>query len=385
MPNLSFGVISILLSLGHFTAVVRSGSGSLFLHDILIIGFAIFYSLFLLIRGRFRIPKYLVLFLIFALFSFITLLVNSTNYSGEIFVSAFYYWLRFTSYLLFSIGIYNLVSEKKRLFAFMVVNGLLFLVFGFIQLLVLPDFRVLNPELGYDPHINRLASTIFDPNFVGAIFVICFSIVLNWFSNPQNKKALNALLLILFFIGVFFTFSRSAWAMLGVVVFVYGVFKYRQLLILSILLFFLAYFAVPRVQTRISGITDPADSAYFRLISWQQGFDLFKASQAFGVGFNYLREAQKSSGFFDAGDFGGNSGAGIDSSLLFAYVTTGVFGGTVFLIGLAYPIFDSFYKKTPNLLVISVLIGLLLESTFINSLFLPQIMFMYFSILALES
>ena len=91
---------------------------------------------------------------------------------------------------------------------------------------------------------------------------------------------------------LFLTFSRSTWAMVAVMVFIYGVFKSRKILLLSLVLGFLAYFAVPRVQTRISGITDPADSAQFRLVSWKNTLEIAKDNLFLGVGVNSFRYAQ---------------------------------------------------------------------------------------------
>jgi len=178
------------------------------------------------------------------------------------------------------------------------------------------------------------------------------------------------------------TFSRSAWGMFGVVVLIYGLFKSRVLLISAFFVAFLAYFAVPRVQTRLSGITDPADSASLRLDSWGNTVKIIKDNFWIGTGFNTYRYVQRDYGFLTPDNENVHSGAGSDSSLLFVFATTGVFGFLVYLLGVLFVSFEDFAKKNKNwLLSLSLVMGFILESQFINSLFYPQIMFFVFSVI----
>ena len=76
-----------------------------------------------------------------------------------------------------------------------------------------------------------------------------------------------------------------------------------------------------------------------------------------------------------------HSGAGSDSSLLFVFATTGIFGFLVYLLGVLFVSFGDFAQKNKNwLLSLALVMGFILESQFINSLFYPQIMFLMFSI-----
>jgi O-antigen ligase len=227
----------------------------------------------------------------------------------------------------------------------------------------------------WDPHKNRLASTFFDPNFTGAYLVICATLLFKYLHKKRRLALLSLLILIL---GIFLTFSRSSWAMFAFVILVYGLFRYRWLLLASLLLGFSAYFFVPRVQTRLSGATDPADSAHFRIISWNNTWTIAKDNLLTGVGFNAFRYSQRDYGFLDVDNFNKHSGAGSDSSLLFVLVTTGVFGLVVFLCG-----FTEIFKTSGDnrLLLLAVVGGLFLHSLFVNSLFFPQIMFLWLILL----
>jgi O-antigen ligase len=165
--------------------------------------------------------------------------------------------------------------------------------------------------------------------------------------------------------------------MLAVIIFIIGWFKSRNLLIVSLLVVFCAYFAVPRVQTRIAGATDPADSARFRFESWSNALQVSKENLLIGVGFNNFKAAQKDLGLLTPEQELSHSASGSDSSLLLILATTGIAGLLAYLAGLFQPVF---MEKKLNVMVFALTAGLLVDSLFINSLFYPQIMFLLFSI-----
>ena len=231
----------------------------------------------------------------------------------------------------------NKMMSREKVFRSFVVSGVVLAFLGVIQLIILPDFTTLDPDLGWDPHKNRLASTFFDPNFVGAYCVLCLTLLFDKFYSVNKKSSKFEIRDVVFFlillIALVLTFSRSAWGMFGVVVLIYGLFKSRVLLISAFFVAFLAYFAVPRVQTRLSGITDPADSASLRLDSWGNTVKIIKDNFWIGTGFNTYRYVQRDYGFLTPDNENVHSGAGSDSSLLFVFATTGVFGFLVYLLG----------------------------------------------------
>jgi len=256
-------------------------------------------------------------------------------------------------------------------------------------LAVLPDFAVLDKSLGWDPHKNRLTSTFFDPNFTGGYLSLSLGMALGALLLKKLKFTFweICIFIVIPASALFLTFSRSSWAMFAVTLFLLGLLRVRKLLLLGVVLAFFAYFAVPRVQTRISGVTDPADSAAFRLVSWKNSIEIAKDHLGLGVGYNAYRYAQYDYGFFEAGKLGGNAGAGSDSSLLFVLATTGVTGLFFFLLGLA-----TFFVRSRDeidrdwkIIIFALFCGLLLQSQFINSLFYPQILFFWIPILSIMS
>ncbi|MFC1700480.1 O-antigen ligase family protein [Patescibacteria group bacterium] len=372
------------LSLGQLAVIGRAGESNFYIFDIFVLAFSIYGLIyFFLVKKSFKLPKISHFFLLFTLSAIISIVLALPNFEGFEIKVATLYLIRWISYLLSSLVVFNMIDKKvlswKQFENAVIYSGLFLAVAGFIQLLVLPDFTVLDPDLGWDPHKNRLASTFFDPNFMGAYFVICLTILLDRLISKRDFKPTFFLVIL---VALFLTFSRSAWGMLGVTILVYGVFKSRFLLLVSLFVAFLSYFAVPRIQTRISGLTDPSDSASLRLISWKNTWEIVKENPIFGVGFNTFRYVQRDHGYLEIDTFLTHSGAGSDSSLLFVLATTGVFGFLFYLLGLTYPVIR-FLKEGKGILVVSLVLGFLLESQFINSLFYPQIMFVFLAALFL--
>jgi len=392
MLNLSFYITVLLLSLNQFTSIYKSGETNIYLFDLSVAFFALFgLFYFLLAKKSFKLPKFSILFLLFSLSALVSLLISIPKYSlEEIAVSSFYLF-RWFIYLLSSIVLFNMIDKKlitkERVINTFIASGVLISIIGFIQLIILPDFRVLNPELGWDPHKNRLSSSFFDPNFVGAYLVICLTLLFDrFYSKGLNKKiVLKKIDLIAFgimLVALFLTFSRSAWAMFAITILIYGLFKSKLLLVTAFIVAFMAYFATPRIQTRISGFTDPADSASLRVVSWKNTIEIIKDNLLFGVGFNTFRYVQKEYGFLTPETLNIHSGSGSDSSILFVWATTGVFGLLIYLSSLLFPVYESVNKKhSGKLVILSIVSGLLLESSFINSLFYPQIVFITLSLL----
>lgn len=375
-----------LLSLGQLVAFGRGEGGAFYLFDLFIFLFAIIGIIYFLIgRKKFIFPKNSVFLLFFILIGTTSLLLHLTTLDSLEFGFSIFYLIRFVLYFIASLVVYNMHSSslismmefKNSLY----LSALLISVLGFLQLIILPDFTVLDPSLGWDPHKNRLASTFFDPNFTGGYLALILGLFLGDLLVDREKLSIKQVLF--FFViplcALLLTFSRSSWGMFATIVFVIGMFKNRKIIFIALVLAFLTYFAVPRVQTRITGTTDPADSAAFRLVSWSNAFEIIKDNVFLGVGFNTYRYAQKDYSFFEVGSLGGNSGSGADSSLMLVFATTGILGFLFFTAYFLSPILE--FKSAT---LIAIFLGLFLHSQFVNSLFYPQILFLWLSLLNLR-
>ncbi len=375
----------LTLILGQFSKIGLIGDVKIYLFDVIVGLYVLAGSFYFLIsKYKFFISRYLILFYFFTFVAGLSLLANFSRLSSQEFLLTLFYLLRWVIYLQAANITYNLVKNKligrQEIYTSIVLSGLLVSLLGFLQLWVLPDFTVLDPSLGWDPHKNRLASTFFDPNFLGGYLVIVFTILLyvkNFSGSSKfiEKNRLKILLVVV--LALFLTYSRSSWGMLSVIVLIYGLRKSKKLIPLFLIIVFLTYFAIPRIQTRISGITDPADSAHFRMISWSNALTISKDNIWTGVGFNAFKKSQIDYGFVTPDTVKEHSATGTDSSFLLVLATTGVVGMLFFVMAYFYPVFSS-----GNIMIVSMLLGLFLHTQFVNSLFYPQIMFVWLSLVS---
>ena len=359
---------------------------SFYFFDLYILAFGLVSTLYMLVNyKKVVIGSTTFVFLLFTVVAGLSLIANNIMHNYSDFALQAFYLIRWASCLLSTICLGQLIRLRKLslpyIYKIILLSAVFLVLVGFIQLYLLPDFTVLDPIFGWDPHKGRLASTFFDPNFAAAYIVVALSLCLGLFYYQRYDlftKRLLSLIFVVLCLGLFFTFSRSGWGMFVVVIAIFGVLKYRVLLVYSALVALLAYAAVPRVQTRLSGITDPSDSAHFRLISWTNAVEIYKTSPIVGVGFNAFREAQKELDYIAPGADGGNAGAGTDSSMLFVLATTGIAGFFLFILGYLTAVLKNLGRwRTGGLIPFVILAALLFESSFINSLFYPQSMFVW--------
>ncbi|MEA2020723.1 MAG: O-antigen ligase family protein [Patescibacteria group bacterium] len=403
------------------------GNVNIYIWDFLAVGLVGGWMVYKLgIEKKMKLPPLWLPIFVFSFIAFISLVNGFRWVDAREGIVAAGYWVRWVVYS----GVYFVASDlfgKDSSIRYQVINtliaaGVVLAMLGFVQLAIFPDLSQLDPELGWDPHKNRMVSTWLDPNFLGAYFVLCLCLLLSRLfflfdhspkEAPNNKFQISnvwnlvfgiwdffttslaglTVLSIILVIALLLTFSRSAWGMFAVVLGVFGILKSRKLLFLMVLMFFSAYFFIPRVQTRISGITDPADSAHFRLISWQRTFEIIRKYPVLGVGFNAFRYAQERAGYFRT-ERGvpvdsGHAGAGSDSSILLVWVTTGLLGLISYLWLYGSVAWQSLEEVTGSkrrnsyfsLSLLASLGGLFMESNFINSLFYsPVVICLWLSI-----
>ena len=378
MLNLLLNLVVISLSLAQLTKIGMIGQSRLYAFDLFVGILSIigtFY--FLSIIKKLKIAKFLLPFYIFSFIAGISLMPHVGKLTENELITALFYLFRWFLYLNAVNVVYNMILQqmltREKLKQLLLTSGVIVSVAGFIQLLLLPDLSTLDASLGWDPHKSRLTSTFFDPNFVGGYLSLCLALILFDEKKFDWKKYKYSFLILL--LGLFLTYSRSSWAMFGAITFIYGVVRSRLLILVSLIIAFSVYFAIPRIQTRLAGVTDPADSAHFRLISWKNTLDIAQDNLFLGVGFNSFKKSQIEYGFLTPDSEKEHSATGADSSFLLVLATTGIVGLLVFLIAYFYPISGG------NLLIISSLLGLLIHAQFVNSLFYPQILFLWLNML----
>ena len=393
LPLFIFIALFFSLSLGEFGQYpFGQSSFSLSLTDgLMFLSLCVMLVWNIAIRKNLAVPKNFLWLVGFWLICLLSLLF-SFNLSG---------WLYLFRFIVYSGAFYlafHLVKSKiLDLGEFLTLLKLVSLVIaalGLVQLIIYPDLEPLS-GYGYDPHKYRLFSTFLDPNFVGTflsfpVVFIAGNLLDQKFSGfkqffYKNKFDLIAGLIIL--VSVILTFSRSAYLMLFAALFLLLVFKRKLLLIPLFLIPLILYLIFPPFSERINGIINPDKSASERISSWEKGLTIFQQNPLFGVGFNNIRDAAEQLNLNKTySPDGGNSGAGVDSSLIFVMATTGIAGTAVFFLFLFKILFGSLSRILRknyrySLPFFAVSSGLILNSFFINSLFFPAIMVIWFSAL----
>ena len=165
-------LLSLVLSLtlGQI-ARVSVASAVLYFSDFLIL-ILIFWSVLFFVTSsrKLYVPKVFLLVFLFCLIAFISLLFSLNRLAFGSFLVSSLYLIRFVLYAMSGLLVSNYLrieDFKDDLLKWITLSGLLLSIFGFFQLIFLPDFSILDPSLGWDPHKNRLAATFFDPNFTG--------------------------------------------------------------------------------------------------------------------------------------------------------------------------------------------------------------------------
>lgn len=349
-------------------------------------------------------------------------------------------WLYLVRFIIYSSCFYlsfhlikSGILNPKEFFNLLKITGAVLAILGFGQLIVYPDLEPLT-LLGYDPHKYRLVSTFLDPNLLGAF--LTFSFVLTFwellgkpFGNFRSfikSNKWDVIVATLIGVALILTFSRSAYLMLFISLFSILIFKNRKVLIAVVIFGIISYFVFPPIADRIDGALNIDASANERFSSWDKGLTIFQQNPILGAGFNNIRAySQKLELLKTFSADGGNSGSGVDSSLIFILATTGLVGFLSFMIFIVKIISDlvasatektkffynlqfqpvkllqqiyklpglnKWYKEESpekksikenflSLPLLGLTIGLIINSFFINSLFFSPIMFVWYSLL----
>ncbi|HID92446.1 TPA: hypothetical protein EYP45_04995, partial [Candidatus Peregrinibacteria bacterium] len=369
-----YGILIALLStlFGQFFRLELAGGAILFL-DLFLPALFFSWCAKLIFQKRniwTELKKFPVFFeglLVVAIF-LVSLFIAGINMTTIEFATSGFYLFRYTFLFLFSVVVYNEYSEfletkehinKIKIFFLQYITFIAvgLAILGFLQLYLYPDFRAM-AEKGWDPHIGRLLSTWFDPNFLGSFFSFILTLLAGIFgvytkkypilsfNFSQNKKnftqfynkkitGIFIFITLLLLIALLLTYSRSALLAFILPTFILGIIYFRGLLLsLSFAIILLLPFS-PRATERITdgihsavSITEtnsmfvPDPTARLRVENMQQGLQLAHQNFWTGIGFNTIR-LHKTKNIHSSGGF--------DSSLLTTLVTSGIFGLIAFL------------------------------------------------------
>ncbi len=326
-------------------------------------------------EGKYKLLKPIVIFSGLALLS---LIINVTNYTqNQLLISSLYLlrWILYSSvYFVFrDIG----KAKSKKIQNLITLSGIVVLIVGFVQYFFYPSLRGLY-YLGWDEHLSRLFSSFLDPNFAGIILVLFFVFVFA-FKDVLFKKKKNVSLVVLgiIFIAIILTYSRGAILMFIACVLFYSVVKKEWKTIVGAIAVLVLVFLIlsPGFYLENTNLLRSV-STKERVGTAIKAIQIFEKNP-FGVGFDTYRYAREKYGEKDVSIAGpSHSGAGVDNSLIFVLVTTGIFGFISYCY-LLYKMFKLGFSKLNNrygLILVISWFGLIINSLTINSLFYSFVM-----------
>lgn len=308
----------------------------------------------------------------------LSLLLNIKHLAISQLVISSLYILRFASLtLLFFITTSLSAKEKKETLLFLTIGGTLLMLSGYIQYFFYPSLRNLI-YFGWDDHFYRMFGTFFDPNFFGLFLVLFFLFILSLIFKQSFVKGrtlfitLSAILL-LSFVGIFLTYSRTALIALvgGSLVLLWDKKIWRMVVLGGLLVGFvwLLYASLSHPPTATNSIfRKPSVEA--RLGSGKDALVIFQDSPIVGIGFNAYRYSMYKHHFQPGTGIQEDHGAsGVDSSLLLVLATTGFVGLSVYLFFWGTIVRLMFKQK--NRIGLATIAALFLGSFFVNGLFYP--------------
>lgn len=264
-------------------------------------------------------------------------------------------------------------------FACLMYSGIGIGVLGLMQYVWYPDLRNLY-YLGWDPHYQRLFSSLLDPNFTGIILGVT---ALMLFAAAEIRKYTvgKTIGLVITVGALILTYSRSSLLAFAIGLFVFGMLTKRKVLALAVTAIIAASFVL-LPHTGEGRDLFRTVSSYARFGSLERAVILIREKPVFGHGFNVLRFVATERSWIDETVIPSLAGSGLDTSLLFVGATTGIVGMLVYLWLIARLFrlgITGLKNKKENVRVtaacyISVLTALLIHSLFINSLFYPWVL-----------
>jgi len=382
-------------------------------------------------------------FLLFVLWSLLTLVIHAPELGLPNTAIAFAYWVRLASYLfllpalliLFQDAIVVVTTRRLLLLATVIL-----VLLGFLQLWLVPDFTVLT-KLGWDPHQSRLTSTWLDPNFFGAFLAIMLPFVIASLASALSRHVLVrsfsaapaaasegrdlfapacagdqaekvsqsahrtyraaltlSTLVVTIIVALLLTQSRSAFIALTLSILISspliiaGTLRRasppRIIAAISSLLLALILIigAAVLLHDRLTELITLDATAKLRLAALKGVWPLVQQHAWLGVGYNAYQFAAAGSGLIS--NFTIHSRAGADNSLITLWATTGLIGVALFFAPWALVSQALFRRWLSNnnpyaLAALVSFVTLLIHSQFVNSLLYSHLLITLIVITAL--
>jgi hypothetical protein len=396
------GLILLLLTanLGRIPLLSAGESSAPLLVNDIAVGFLVLLGLATGIAARsFRIDRAGLTGILFAAIGACSAIVTARDYGFSTFELALSlaYLARWMLYFGVYLVLINIVkrADVNGIWSAVESTLLIFAAFGVVQAAFLPGFaQIVYPEsrayLDWDPQGHRLVSTVLEPNIAAAMLLVGLLVQLAQLSVGVRIPRWRPLLL---FVALVLTLSRSGAlgfvAGIGTILLVRGLSKRLLRWIFAVAV--LVAVALPKLLTFAAayGKFSTSGSAAARVVSWLQALRVIRDHPFFGIGFNTFGFVQERYGYTRFGAAAYSS----DGGLLFIAVLTGVVGVSVY-IWLLWAIVRRCRAiwRDPRVAgahrglaigTVAVIVGLCVDSLFVNSLLTTFVMELFWILCAL--
>jgi len=373
-------IILAVLGIGLVSGLVVSmplvGSAQLTLLDISVVVVLLAVAV---AQGRKRyIPKFWAPIIGFVAVALTSLMITTRSVPLYVVGGGLLYIIRWFLYAALYWAASNAIIPSRLWVKTLMISGLGLAAIGIVQYVLYPDLRNLS-YLGWDPHYQRLFSTLFDPNFTGIILSLTALTFLGLLPLVK-KRGLYIAGLMLVTAALILTYSRSSLLAFFIGVGTWGMLTGRKALVAV----FLAVVVVVLIVLPTTGEGTNlrrSVSSYARLGNAERAISLIREKPFFGHGFNILRFVATRRSWIDETTLPSRAGAGLDTSLLFVGSTTGIIGMlmygwmliSLFRLGIR-GLSRSGSIRDASALYVSALAAVVVHSLFVNSLFYPWVM-----------
>lgn len=326
-------------------------------------------------------PKLLWPIISFFVAGCLSLLLNAYRFNLRDVGFSSLYLVRWSLYA----GLYLLLTQSAISSSFLLSSlylvGSGLSILGFIQFIWYPQLQNLS-YLGWDPHYYRLFSTFLDPNFVGIFIVL--TLFLGFYLMRKRNSVVMKLLQVVNAGALFLTYSRSSYLALviGLTLWLIWTKKWKLGIAIAVGIVILLLLPTPGGKTlRLLRV----DSSIARVENWQETVQLIEGSPVIGYGFDTLRYIHKDVSVISQTMPISRSAAGVDSSILFLIVTTGLLGIASYgwILWSVIQLFKQSLKRIDNvLLFICSIAAMTVHSLFTNSFFYPWILIWFWVFIA---
>jgi len=369
-----YRALFVFLVAGQLLRLQFTPSIALYPHDLTIL---LINSLWLITSAsRFslsKLPRLIYWVPAFALIALLSLLVNFARLDFThplVSASGVLYLLRWLNLGLLLPVTYHLLSTHRlslHLDHWLLNWALAIAILGLVQYIFIPDTRFLY-AYGWDDHLNRLISTIFDPAFTGLLLILGLILA-------ELRSKPNHIIIASFYVSIALTYSRASYLTLIAIIFLLG-FKLKslRLVVSRLTIFLILIILLPHTEgegvnlSRTYSITSRVESSEIA-INQASHFSLL------GIGFNNYRLLTPNIRLVP------NHNSSPDNSFLLLLVTTGLVGTAVYLYFWGQALTWGFHHSATIFISLS---AISLHSLTNNSLFYPFIMIWWWLLLASE-